>query len=241
MSMKPCVAVPMRRSIDPKLLPARRPRRTDSTACLPQTVVVETRRESFWYRWRGLLIPVLAEFILVVLFAGFVQNEITEARRANQARQLAAQAEERALQIALTSRDLRGVVLRSEDLSGISLASRDLSSADLSGSSLIEVNLSNANLSNANLSNANLSNANLTGADLTGADLTGADLTGALLTGGTLAGATLTGTILADTDLTNATLTGTGNTGAKWDPYIPPRWPDGFDPPANAWDPEVDG
>ena len=81
------------------------------------------------------------------------------------------------------------------------------------------------------LSNRDLSGASLRGAELRSADLTGANLTKAYLTGANLTRSTMS----------RANLTGTDLVRSKWDPKRPPKWPQGFTPPENAWDPDKDG
>lgn len=95
---------------------------------------------------------------------------------------------------------------------------------------LTEANLATAHLAGANLTRADLAGANLRGANLAGATLIRANLTGADLTRANLARANLT-----RADLTWANLTGATLVEARWDPALPPTWPKGFDPPANAW------
>ena len=46
----------------------------------------------------------------------------------------------------------------------------------------------------------------------------------------------LKGIVMPREDLTEA-----NPSGPKWNPNYPPEWPDGFDPPKNAWDHAVPG
>lgn len=143
-------------------------------------------------------------------------------------------------------------------LAGLLLMGADLSGANLSGANLSEANLSDADLRNANLSGANLSEyfsgevsdeqadgrstfryslggAILNRADLWMADLSEADLTHAFLFDADLTGADLSGATLTSANFSGATLIGTDFTGVRWDPDSPPIWPDGVQPPDNAW------
>jgi hypothetical protein len=53
--------------------------------------------------------------------------------------------------------------------------------------------------------------------------------------------ADLTETNLSAATLRRADLTEANPSGPKWNPNYPPEWPDGFDPPKNAWDHAVPG
>ena len=111
------------------------------------------------------------------------------------------------------------------------LTDRALSKLNLAGLQLPYRDLSKSRLSGANLTGANLTGANLTGAKLDVAYLTKATLVGAILKGADLAFADLSGANLVTADLTLADLTG-----AKWNPQWAPTWPEGCEPPENAWD-----
>ena len=135
----------------------------------------------------------------------------------------------------LTVANLRGAYLRRANLAvaylrGANLSEAHLTAADLSGANLTGADLRRANLAVANLTGADLRGANLTGADLTATDLREADLRGANLTRTNLRVAHL-----SEADLTEANLTDANPTDAIWPPDHPPTWPEGFQPPENAW------
>lgn len=125
------------------------------------------------------------------------------------------------------------------------LAGADLSEADLSEATLLTADLGDTDLSHANLTQADLARANLTGANLAGANLFRTNLVEANLTRANLTAATLLKADLGDADLSHANLTSTNLTGAHlyaanltaamWDPDYSPIWPEGFQPPENAW------
>lgn len=116
------------------------------------------------------------------------------------------------------------------------LADRDLSGLDLSGLQLIGRDFTASRFSKANLQRTNLQRANLTRAYLYRADLTRAYLTEANLTEAFLWGANLSGA-----NLEKANLTGANLHLVKWKPSQRPKWPEGFDPPENRWNPTEDG
>lgn len=207
-------------------------------------VTVEAPKQSRWARWGPSIVEGL---VLAGLLLGL--SEWRETQRAERP-------DKRALQQTLYVADLTGIVMPGENLSGLSFGGRDLQRANLTVANLTEANLTEANLTGADLRMANLSGAFLVVADLTGANLSDADLGGAYMNsadltratlGGAdlfmadLGGADLAGANLTKANLTKANLTDANLTGAKWKPEQPPKWPDGFDPPGNAWDPKKDG
>ena len=166
----------------------------------------------------------------------------------------------------LTEANLHGANLGRANLTGANLTKADMTGADLGGANLGGANLTGANLGKmyemylgtvANLTGANLGLADLTDADLNEANLTDGyggvgqvaqvDHSGHRAYGETytilvdLTKADLTEANLTKADLSGANLTRSYLSGAKWDPDHPPTWPEGFDPPENAWDPERDG
>lgn len=121
--------------------------------------------------------------------------------------------------------------LTDRDLSGLKLAQLQLSDRDLTGPRLARSNLSKTRLSRSTLRRADLWEANLSGAHLWKQTTFAADLGRANLTDAILSGADLTEAKLNEADLT----------GARWNPDVPPKWPEGFDPPKNAWNPKMTG
>jgi uncharacterized protein YjbI with pentapeptide repeats len=137
-----------------------------------------------------------------------------------------------------------GSNLRSFDFAGADLSGAHLHSANLSSADLPDANLSGANLSGANLRGADLSGANIRSADLNDADfrvarLSGADLSGANLSGANLVSADLSGASLIEADLSGTDLSGGWRSYltpeqvilARWSLNMPPKWPEGFNPP----------
>lgn len=125
--------------------------------------------------------------------------------------------------------------LTGANLSGANLSGADLTKTNMFKSALIRTNLDRTNLAEANLSGAYLTLAHLVDANLNQVSLDRAKLDRADLTRANLSGATLAKSDLINANLTGAKLTRASLVGALWDPQFPPIWPDGFDPPHNAY------
>ena len=239
-----------------------------ATAVRPRPdLVVELPKESRWARWGPTIVEglVLAGLLLGLSEWREAQRtdhaEQLEDQRVEHAEQLedqrAERADKRALQQTLYVAKLDGIGMQGEDLSHLSFGGRsligaNLAEADLTGADLLNANLTGAVLFGADLSGANLGQADLTGADLGWANLTGTNLSEANLTGAKLDRSNLTDADMVDANLTHANLTLTDLPGtvlitadhmseAKWEPTLPPTWPEYFEPPENAWAPQKDG
>lgn len=205
-------------------------------------VYVKKWDPAWWATAWPVAVPVLAGDLLLGGFYWRQSNKLEDER--------AARADKRSFQHTLYVANLTGVDMQDADLTDLNFGGRDLSGANLSRANLSEVRMLSANLSRAKLFSANLSGAKMLGANLTEANLTDTDLAGANLFGANLTGAhmllaNLSGSALDRARLTRAVmtmanLTNASLSGVKWDPEDPPEWPESFDPPENAWDPDKD-
>lgn len=93
-----------------------------------------------------------------------------------------------------------------------------------------------ATLTGAILKDAVLIGARFSDATCQDADFTGATLLGAHFGGTTKAGVRGAGATISGADFTAAKLDGVRWGGVRWDPSDPPKWPEGFEPPDNAWE-----
>lgn len=201
----------------------------------------------------GALVSGVVLSVVFLLLERRIEQAVTETQTREQY-QLAL-----AMERDLTCRDFSGLNLAETQLRGRDLTDSRLLQADLQGAGLMQsvltnatligANLSSANLVSAKLGGANLWGANLARANLTGVDLTGADIQFSYLVGADTTDATLTNVDLSKADLGNATrpwvfltpfLSWTGQRevllgNVAWDPANPPKWPEGYDPPENAW------
>ncbi len=144
---------------------------------------------------------------------------------------------------------LDGVNLQRADLRGALLDRARLIGAHLDGANLADTRLRGARLERSSLEGADLRAADLRGARLGGASLNGADLRGANLEEGSLrgarlrkarlgdarlGGADLRGANVQDADLAGADLVGADCMGAIYNAAT--RWPQGFEPPMDAYE-----